>query len=352
MKSFKFSRHFLISLFFLTFNCFCIFADSHSKEDAKKMRNSFIAEVTSHLGSTYKLGAVGPSEFDCSGLVYYSAQQSLEISLPRTAQALYDNLEKVSDSRIEPGDLLFFITKGFSVSHVGVYIGNDQFISALSDGESKVVARSCSNSYWKSKYCGARKFLPAAEDFYDDGNYFSPDYEIASNEKPKFVDRFFFDVTFSGDWSLFTENSFIPNFRGLTAGSNIFYNAKDISIGLGFQAKWNNASSVFQIPVLFSILIGKYFQIYAGPVLTFGELHQVHSDEKMLSSVFPGIIAFQIKTPSFGWKKLKFQVYQDFSYTVYNNTDGAALSFSKSMANGFVLNSGIKVLFPFSTFVR
>ena len=66
MKSFKFSRHFLISLFFLTFNCFCIFADSHSKEDAKKMRNSFIAEVTSHLGSTYKLGAVGPSEFDCS----------------------------------------------------------------------------------------------------------------------------------------------------------------------------------------------------------------------------------------------------------------------------------------------
>lgn len=352
MKSFKFLKQFLFVLFFLNFNCFSIFSDSYSKEEAKKMRNSFIEEVKSHLGSAYKFGETGPSKFDCSGLVYYSAQKSLGIAVPRTAQALFDKLEEISDSEKEPGDLLFFKTRGRGVSHVGVYIGNDQFISALSDGEAKVVSRSCSDSYWKQRYCGARRFLPAAEENIEDSNYFSPEYEIASNEKPKFTDRFFFDVTFSGDWSLFTENSFIPNFRGLAAGSNIFYNAKDISVGLGFQTKWNYASSVFQMPVLFSLLIGKYFQIYAGPVFTFGELHQVSSDEKMSPSVFPGIIGLQVKTPSFGFKKVKFQIYQDFSYTVYNNTDGAALSFFKSMANGFVLNSGIKVLFPFSVFVR
>ena len=352
MKSFKFLKQFLFVLFFLNFNCFSIFSDSYSKEEAKEMRNSFIAEVTSHLGSVYKLGATGPVKFDCSGLVYYSAQKSLGLSLPRTAKELYKYVKIVPDSNMEPGDLMFFKTRVNSVSHVGVYLGNEQFISALSDGEGKVVIRSFKDSYWKPKYCGTGKFLPSAEDFDEDSNYFSPEYEIASNEKPKFTDRFFFDVTFSGDWSLFTENSFIPNFRGLTAGSNIFYKAKDISVGLGFQTKWNYASSVFQMPVLFSLLIGKYFQIYAGPVFTFGELHQVSSDEKMSPSVFPGIIGLQVKTPAFGFKKVKFQIYQDFSYTVYNNTDGAALSFFKSMANGFVLNSGIKILFPFSVFVR
>lgn len=85
-----------------------------------------ISYAYSKLGSPYVWGATGPDAFDCSGLTQ-AAYRSAGISLPRTTYAQIDAGRRVSRSELLPGDLVFFYS---SISHVGLYIGNDQMIHA------------------------------------------------------------------------------------------------------------------------------------------------------------------------------------------------------------------------------
>ncbi|TPQ22607.1 C40 family peptidase [Streptomyces sporangiiformans] len=78
------------------------------------------------LGSPYVWGATGPDAFDCSGLTQ-AAYRSAGISLPRTTYAQIDSGTRVSRSRLQPGDLVFFYS---GISHVGLYVGNGQMIHA------------------------------------------------------------------------------------------------------------------------------------------------------------------------------------------------------------------------------
>lgn len=96
------------------------------------------------MGKPYRWGATGPSSFDCSGLMYYSYKNGANVKLPRTSREQSKFGKKVSKSELKPGDLVFF-GKGNSVSHVGMYIGNDQYIHAPQTGDvvkvSKLSAR-------------------------------------------------------------------------------------------------------------------------------------------------------------------------------------------------------------------
>ena len=96
------------------------------------------------LGKPYKWGATGPSSFDCSGLTYYAYKNGAKVSIPRTSREQSKYGKKVSKSELKPGDLVFF-GKGSSVSHVGMYIGNDQYIHSPQTGDvvkiSKLSAR-------------------------------------------------------------------------------------------------------------------------------------------------------------------------------------------------------------------
>ena len=86
------------------------------------------------LGKPYKWGATGPSSFDCSGLTYYAYKNGAKVSIPRTSREQSKFGKKVSKSELKPGDLVFF-GKGSSVSHVGMYIGNDQYIHSPQTGD-------------------------------------------------------------------------------------------------------------------------------------------------------------------------------------------------------------------------
>ena len=86
-----------ISILFLLFSSVQIFAQDMTPAQAKAAREKFIMEAKSHIGASYEYGAVGPEVFDCSGLIYYSAQQALNLQLPRTAKALYSNIRIVSE---------------------------------------------------------------------------------------------------------------------------------------------------------------------------------------------------------------------------------------------------------------
>ncbi|GAA5029946.1 hypothetical protein GCM10023258_26740 [Terrabacter aeriphilus] len=74
-------------------------------------------------GDPYRYGAAGPSAFDCSGLIYYTYRTRLGVGVPRTANAQRLAAVAVSKSRMQPGDLIFFMSGGRAY-HVGLYAGS------------------------------------------------------------------------------------------------------------------------------------------------------------------------------------------------------------------------------------
>ncbi len=97
------------------------------------------------LGTPYRYGGSTPSGFDCSGLVQYSYSRA-GLSVPRTTQALWNESKTVAWKDRQVGDLLFFEFEG-KMSHVGMYIGNRQFVHAPSSGKHVSVASLQSDYY-------------------------------------------------------------------------------------------------------------------------------------------------------------------------------------------------------------
>lgn len=132
------------------------------KADAADTNNATakkaIASAEKKMGSTYIYGATGNGGYDCSGLVYAVYKNELGINVPRTSrdQSRYGTQVKRSD--LQPGDLVFFNTTGKGVSHVGIYIGNNNFIHA-SSGQKKVVQNSLSDKYYNQRYVNATRVL-------------------------------------------------------------------------------------------------------------------------------------------------------------------------------------------------
>ncbi|WP_423800734.1 LysM peptidoglycan-binding domain-containing protein [Neobacillus sp. SAB-20_R2A] len=109
-----------------------------------------IEEAKKYLGSPYKWGGNTPAGFDCSGFTVYVFNK-VGISLPRTAATQWDATTPVASPSI--GDLVFFQTYKLGPSHVGIYLGNNKFISAASTG---VTISDMTSTYWKTRYLGAK----------------------------------------------------------------------------------------------------------------------------------------------------------------------------------------------------
>lgn len=139
------------------------------------------------LGKTYRYGATGPEEFDCSGLLYYVFDLAGK-KIPRTSQTQGDGGVLVKREELKPGDLVFFDTRNtdnlsdikidledtlslfatgsvqsneFSpskITHSGVYIGEGKFIHASSGSVMKVVIEELNSKYFDQRYIHAKRY--------------------------------------------------------------------------------------------------------------------------------------------------------------------------------------------------
>ena len=350
-----------LSLLLMLF-CMCcvkLCAEDTSPAEAQVMREKFVAESKKYVGSPYVYGAVGPDTFDCSGLVYFVARESIQKQLPRTAKALYNYCRIVPDKDKEIGDLLFFKTNNTApITHVGIYIGNNQFISAISDGPNTgVIISSLKQDYWKPKYVACGQFIKSGkskapsgendfdyeEDFIDEGSGAVAKTSSKSASSATGLDALVADSTLFCNWSLLSPNSFMFQWRGIDLQTNVRYLKWTLEPGIGLGLRFNYGLGVFQMPVIFSATVNEFFRFYAGPVITFGKARMMVTGDDIKASVFPGILGVSFSTPSFEIAKAKIQVVQDISYSVFNQPDNAALSFTDSIAAGLVLSTGVRV---------
>jgi cell wall-associated NlpC family hydrolase len=111
----------------------------------------------SMLGVEYRWGGETPERgFDCSGLVRYVFQQVTGVTLPRTAKEMSQVGQQVALHDLKPGDLVFFNTRRFAFSHVGIYLGDNRFVHAPAKGREVEVAQ-INSTYWRRQFDGARR---------------------------------------------------------------------------------------------------------------------------------------------------------------------------------------------------
>lgn len=120
--------------------------------------NSLVNTSMGFLGMPYRLGGNGEQDggVDCSGFVRAVYQRTLGKALPRRAAEQAQATQSIEKEELQPGDLVFFNTMHRAFSHVGIYIGNNQFIHSPRTG-STVRVEDMSKSYWQSRFNGARR---------------------------------------------------------------------------------------------------------------------------------------------------------------------------------------------------
>ena len=111
------------------------------------------------IGVRYKFGGETPEKgLDCSGLVKYVFENVTGVTLPRSAREQAKIGAKVNLDELQPGDLVFFNTRRFAFSHVGIYLGDNHFIHAP-NRRSRVKIATIEGHYWKKRFNGARRLL-------------------------------------------------------------------------------------------------------------------------------------------------------------------------------------------------
>ena len=125
-----------------------------------EFNNPLAQYAMTQLGIRYRYGGKSPTTgFDCSGLVGYSAQQSLGLKLPPRADDIAKLGNNVTRQDLQVGDLVFFNTMGRRYSHVGVYIGDSKFVHSPAAG-GVVRVENMNERYWDKRFTGARRLDP------------------------------------------------------------------------------------------------------------------------------------------------------------------------------------------------
>ncbi|MEW5994480.1 MAG: NlpC/P60 family protein [Candidatus Zixiibacteriota bacterium] len=114
-----------------------------------------------YLGRPYKGRSIFVRGVDCSFFTQEVFDKFNRTELPRTVARQFQQGREVAYRHLAVGDLVFFRTEGGKVSHVGIYVGQGQFIHASTSRG--VIIDSLKEKYWARCYAGARRILAATE---------------------------------------------------------------------------------------------------------------------------------------------------------------------------------------------
>ena len=120
---------------------------------------ALLQAAESQIGAPYRYGGAGPDAFDCSGLVTY-AYRRIGVVVPRTAAQQFAAATPVKRNELRPGDLVFFRLESRSVSHVGIYAGENRFVHAPQSGGNVRMA-SLDEDHFRSSFAGAGRLYSA-----------------------------------------------------------------------------------------------------------------------------------------------------------------------------------------------
>lgn len=129
-------------------------------EAETKAGQTIVDTAMKYLGCPYVYGGTSSNGFDCSGFVQY-VYKECGYSTERTAASIYSaNGVAVDKSALEPGDVVCFSSSSESIGHVGIYIGNGQFIHAC-NASTGVIISPLDMDYWATNYVGAKRIVTA-----------------------------------------------------------------------------------------------------------------------------------------------------------------------------------------------
>ncbi|MHB0938265.1 MAG: NlpC/P60 family protein [Armatimonadota bacterium] len=124
-------------------------------EAQRVKRGEQIATVArSYYGSPYRRGGTSSRGMDCSGLVV-RALATQGIRAPHNGAMLFKMGTPVKYKDLQPGDVLFFTTRGLPIGHVGIWVGNNKFIHAANSRRGVIVSEVA--GYYAKRLVGARR---------------------------------------------------------------------------------------------------------------------------------------------------------------------------------------------------
>ena len=148
-----------ISLPLALIACFASAPAAHATSSFAVFGKEVVHSARQHLGLPYIWGGENPDRgFDCSGLIKFTFQE-FDVKLPHRADLQFNYGTRVEKSELAPGDVVFFATGGYPIGHVGIYVGEGQFIHAPRRGK-PVKLDSINRGYYKRRYVGARRIRP------------------------------------------------------------------------------------------------------------------------------------------------------------------------------------------------
>jgi len=129
--------------------------------NSKNLIKELEYNAKSFLGTKYVWGATGPNKFDCSGFTQW-VFRDLGINIPRVSRNQAKVGEYVSYENLKKGDMVFFDTrkkKSGIVTHVGIYLGNGNFIHASSKAKKVVIFNFNDKPYYKKRFLWGRRVI-------------------------------------------------------------------------------------------------------------------------------------------------------------------------------------------------
>ena len=122
--------------------------------------DAVLERALSLRGTRYRAGGTSPETgFDCSGFVGYLYRDIVGFELPRSANEIWRFGRPVERTDLRPGDLVFYNTLRRPFSHVGIYLGDNQFVHAPASGGSVRVVN-MDERYWAARWNGAKRVAP------------------------------------------------------------------------------------------------------------------------------------------------------------------------------------------------